>query len=37
MDVLRDVRRVFDPDEHSNPGKVVPPRAGPTPQVHAVD
>jgi len=27
MDVLRAVRRVFDPDEHANPGKVVPPDA----------
>lgn len=37
IEVLRDVRRVFDPGEHSNPGKVVPPSTDPARQVHAVD
>ena len=36
-DVLRNVRRVFDPDERANPGKVVPPKAGSDRQVQARD
>ena len=35
MDILRDVRRVFDPDEHANPGKVVPSEARPGEQVQS--